>query len=649
MLQGRGFIRSSYNHFASRSSKRLRCCAHHYFENAPSFSSSSFTYLQNSRCFTSFAPIVQDTTTDASTSKQSTNNLFPLLNEHERTLLQEQKDITDRARALAHRVGIPILNDHNLLQQLATFSVVVAGEYNAGKSSLINALLGEPRLLETGTLPTTDTIAILSASPPPDNWDHSVHFHHLPHNAFLQDLTLVDTPGTNAILTHHTAQTLRLLPSADWILFVTSADRPLSESERQLLEVMARDYRKSIVLVINKMDILDRAGGWHGAEEKQKVVDFVQTNVASLLGARPMVIPVSAHIPSQVAVLSQFLKETLSHHTKIQSKLTSPLGVAETWVHQCLTRVTTERQALRDHAVTLQLVQSHVEGWKKESKSEMELIRMRMARYLRTQQGDRAHLFLKHLTVWQFYSLAFQLDPVAWDRTGPLASSKSSVKSNDPARDDLQQMTYEAASSLATKTRAQGQAVIELLGHRASSNAPFSLVGHITAASRFEETHERIRERLELVLQRTIHEEENTNFYGDSFQRTLSRLALASIGWNALSLAAGLLYCEWQGFGMASASVAAGTAVLFSGRSHAAQHYAQIWHTKADQLEQDLQAVWEEELERLERQTVQGISPFQRFVQAEEERLNELQTEADSILHASQKLRYQVSQEAPKE
>jgi small GTP-binding protein len=592
----------------------------------------------------------------ATVSKESSTNLFPLLNEHERTLLQSQKDITDRSRALAHRVGITIPNDpnHSILQQLATFSVVVAGEYNAGKSSLINALVGEPRLLETGTLPTTDTIAILSASPPPKHWDNSVRFHHLPHNAFLQDLTLVDTPGTNAILTHHTAQTLRLLPAADWILFVTSADRPLSESERQLLESMAKEYRKSIVLVINKMDILDRAGGWHGAEEKQKVVDFVQTNVASLLGARPMVIPVSAHIPSQVAVLSQFLKETLSHHTKIQSKLTSPLGVAEKWVHQGLEQVTIERHALRDHAVILQLVQSHVEGWKKESKSEMELIRMLMGRYLRTQQGDRAHLFLQRLTVWQFYSLAFQLDPVAWDRTGPLASSSSSSssssrgKSNDQARDDLQQMAYEAASSLATKTRAQGQAVIELLGHRASLNAqtPFSLVGHITAASRFEETHDRIRERLQLVLQRTIHEEEKTGSYGDYFQRTLSRLAMTSIGWNMLCIASSIWYGELQGFMMATASVAAGTAVLFSGRSHAAQKYAQIWHTKADQLEQDLQTVWEEELERQERQIVQGISPFQRFVQAEEERLHELQTEAESILHASQKLRYQVSQPA---
>lgn len=312
-----------------------------------------------------------------------------------------------------------------------------------------------------------------------------------------------------------------------------------------------------------------------------------------------------------------------------------------------------ERNALRDHVVTLKMVQSHIEGWKNESRTEMEAIRMRMEKYLRKQQGERAHLLLQRMTLWQFYGLAFKkMDPVAWERTGPLASSKSS-RSNDQACDDLQQMAHEAASSLATKTRAQGQAVIELLGHRASSSTtlqssstPVSLVGHITAASRFEATHDRILERLRLVLQRIVHDEEKTDSYGDDFQLTLSRLAVVSMGWNTLSVAYGIMgYADLQGIILASASVAAGTALLFTGRTHAAQQYAQVWQSKAEQLDHDLRTVWEEELERLESQIVQGISPFQRFVHAEEVRLDELQTEAERILSSSQKLRYQVSQQ----
>ena len=58
---------------------------------------------------------------------------------------------------------------------------------------------------------------------------------HRVNSPFLNDITFIDTPGTNA-LNNHTARTMKLLPSADLILFITSADRPFPESERKLLQ-----------------------------------------------------------------------------------------------------------------------------------------------------------------------------------------------------------------------------------------------------------------------------------------------------------------------------------------------------------------------------------------------------------------------------
>ena len=79
----------------------------------------------------------------------------------------------------------------------------------------------------------------------------------------LRDIHIVDTPGTNAVIREHEAITADFVPRSDLVLFVTSADRPFTESERQFLTAM-REWGKKIVIVINKMDLFDtpaRAGG----------------------------------------------------------------------------------------------------------------------------------------------------------------------------------------------------------------------------------------------------------------------------------------------------------------------------------------------------------------------------------------------------
>ena len=46
------------------------------------------------------------------------------------------------------------------------------------------------------------------------------------------------------------------MPRSDLVLFVTSADRPFTETERAFLEQI-RGWGKKIVVVINKIDILE--------------------------------------------------------------------------------------------------------------------------------------------------------------------------------------------------------------------------------------------------------------------------------------------------------------------------------------------------------------------------------------------------------
>ena len=56
----------------------------------------------------------------------------------------------------------------------------------------------------------------------------------------LRDVHIVDTPGTNAIIREHERLTTEFVPRADLVLFVTSADRPFTETERAFLAVDSR-------------------------------------------------------------------------------------------------------------------------------------------------------------------------------------------------------------------------------------------------------------------------------------------------------------------------------------------------------------------------------------------------------------------------
>ena len=72
----------------------------------------------------------------------------------------------------------------------------------------------------------------------------------------LRKISIVDTPGTNAIMRDHEALTAEFIPRSDLVLFITSADRPFTESERSFL-TQIQEWGKKIVLVVNKIDILD--------------------------------------------------------------------------------------------------------------------------------------------------------------------------------------------------------------------------------------------------------------------------------------------------------------------------------------------------------------------------------------------------------
>ena len=213
------------------------------------------------------------------------------------------------------------------------FLIVIAGEYNSGKSAFINALLGD-ELLKTGVTPTTTDINILrySTSKSEKRISPGQKIIGLPVK-ILQDVSIVDTPGTNAILREHEVLTTDYIPRSDLVLFITSVDRPFTESERSFLEQI-RNWGKKIVVIINKTDIMEEQS------ELNEIRQFVSLNAKKMLGFEPKIFTLSAKdalkqkkisgesIP-QLKIIEDYVINTLDPQTQFHLKILNPLGVMD--------------------------------------------------------------------------------------------------------------------------------------------------------------------------------------------------------------------------------------------------------------------------------------------------------------------------------
>lgn len=267
-----------------------------------------------------------------------------ILSKREQELRVREQELLQRLATALERFGSDVAAEdlrrfQEAREQLTgLFLLVVAGEFNSGKSSFINALLGE-RVLPEGVTPTTDRINVLRHGPEITDQLREAYLLERTHPAeVLREISIVDTPGTNAIIRRHEELTRDFVPRSDLVLFVTSADRPFTESERAFLEQI-REWGKKIVFIVNKIDILPRT------EEREEVIRFVGENAGALLGETPEIFAVSArqalearagNVESVASELwessgfervEDYLLNTLDQQERVRLKLLNPLNV----------------------------------------------------------------------------------------------------------------------------------------------------------------------------------------------------------------------------------------------------------------------------------------------------------------------------------
>jgi len=228
--------------------------------------------------------------------------------------------------------------DRDLVRKLEQdrFQLVVVGEFNHGKSSFVNALLGESALA-VGVTPTTAAIHHLKYAETPEAtvvytsgrreslpFDEvkkfavgggasadEVDFLEIGYPAALlqERVLLVDTPGVNDLSLQRADITYSYVPRADAVLFLLDAGQILKESERVFLQdKLLKGSRDKIVFVITKWDLLDDA-------ERKEALAYAKTKLGDLV-KDPIVFPVSSETALAGRREESGFPELLDHLTR---------------------------------------------------------------------------------------------------------------------------------------------------------------------------------------------------------------------------------------------------------------------------------------------------------------------------------------------
>ena len=135
---------------------------------------------------------------------------------------------------------------------------VIVGEVKSGKSSFINALLQtDKEICRVAPSPMTDTIQqVLYGEENEVIVNQYLKKIYQPVD-ILKDIAIVDTPGTNTIISHHQEITERFIPAADLIVFVFEAKNPYRESAWQFFDYISDEWWKKVIFVLQQKDLLD--------------------------------------------------------------------------------------------------------------------------------------------------------------------------------------------------------------------------------------------------------------------------------------------------------------------------------------------------------------------------------------------------------
>jgi small GTP-binding protein len=573
-----------------------------------------------------------------------------LTNEQTQLLIDEKETLSNILLRLAE-MDCPqaVLNtlQKATVQLDELFLIVVVGEFNAGKSALINAILGE-KILAEGVIPTTTRVTLVKWGETKNEQvvDEAYAVINYP-LALLKELNIVDSPGTNAIIRQHERLTDEFVPRCDLVLFTTSADRPLTESERQFLERILA-WGKKVVFVLNKADIFEDPAALQQAQ------DYVLKHATVTLGEIPLLFPVSAKLAQKAMAetdeaererqraashlddLEDYISTVLDDATRLRLKLKSPLGVAENLVHQIKGNAQKQMDSLAEDAVTANALEMTANAYEHDLELELGPRLAEVENILNKFEMRGLDFFDRTLRLTNIHNLA---------RGDKIRAAFEKEVLNDVSA-QIDEQVHKTIDWLVEKDLREWQQVMSYLQRRQTQHLD-QIVSGGTSSQEMQrnELVDKVRERIATIIE-SYDQVKEASHLAASVETAVAQTALIEVGAVGLGalVSTALLSSALDITGMVAAGTLAivGFFVIPYKRKQAKDDFRNKVVTLRSGLYEALSGSFKHESANAIARLRESITPYTRYVHAEQERILKVQTQLNDLRQSILTLRARI-------
>jgi small GTP-binding protein len=576
-----------------------------------------------------------------------------ILDERREALVERERELLEKLVSFLKDFGAPsedidlVQRAHQDLEEL--FLLVIVGEFNSGKSAFVNALLGAA-IAEEGVTPTTSRITLLRyAEEPVKKGRRDEVLEKGYPNEFLREIAIVDTPGTNAIIRHHEELSRGFVPRSDLVLFVTSAERPLTESERGYLELI-RDWGKKILLVINKVDLL--------ADESkvEEVRSFVDGGIRSALGLTPPIFFVSALLArkakaatnamerdalmkaSGFAELESYVTDLLDEGGRVRLKMESPLGVVGE-LNRRYRGAVEERQALLEEDFrTAENVESQLELYKEDMGRDFEA-RIAEIENIVLKMNERGDAWLEENIRFANIRELFRQEKV---------SERFEREVVADTEDLVDERVDELIDWMVDRNLKQWRMVVEYVNRRRQADYDGRLIGEMGDSFEYNRSRliQSVGKNAQDVVQRYDRERESEklalSIQGAVTQTAALEVGAVGIGGLVVAIAT-TRFLDVTGIVAAAIVAGYGLVILPNRRRKAREQFRENTDSLRMRLGEVVRRQFEVESNRSVERMREAIAPYTRFVRSEHARMTSAGEDLAALDAESRALKDEIS------